>query len=100
MYVDGTLKTNVAITCTGTISNVGDGAAYKIDNGPEVLIPAGSTVTLTARSDQEVNVWNRSSGDFCPITASNGVKILYNDQAGNSGFSPIADNFSVTIRPV
>lgn len=100
VYVDGTLKTNVAITCTGTISNVGDGAAYKIDDGPEVLIPAGSTVTLTARSDQEVNVWNRSSGDFCPITASNGVKILYNDQAGNSRFSPIADNFSVTIRPV
>ena len=103
VYVDGTLKTNVAkapSTYTGTISNVGDGAAYDIDDGPEVLIPAGSTVTLTARSDQEVGVWNRSSGDFCPITESTGVNIIYNDQAGNSRFSPIADNFSVTIRPV
>ena len=103
VYVDGTMKTNVAkapSTYTGTISNVGNGAAYDIDDGPEVLIPAGSTVTLTARSDQKVRVWNRSSGDFCPITESTGVNIIYNDQAGNSKFTPIADNFSVTIKPV
>lgn len=102
VYVDGTLKTNVAkapSTYTGTISNVGEDAAYAIDNGTEVAISAGSTVTLSAKSNQEVYIYNRSGGDFCRITESTGVNVIWNSQAGVSKFSPIADNFSVTIRP-
>ncbi len=103
VYVDGALKTNVAkapSTYTGTISNIGEDAAYAIDDVAEVPIKAGSTVTLTARSDQEVWIYNRSGGDFCMITESTGVNVIWNSQAGVSKFSPIADNFSVTIRPV
>lgn len=102
VYVDGTLKTNVAkapSAYTGTISNVGEDAAYAIDNGTKVPIRAGSTVTLTAMSNQEVYIYNRSGGDFCKITESTGVNVIWNSQAGVSKFSPIADNFSVTIRP-
>ena len=103
VYVDGTLKTNVAkspSTYTGTISNVGDDAAYAIDDVTEVPIQAGSTVTLTVLSNQVVWIYNRSGGDFCRITESTGVNVIANSQAGVSKFSPIADNFSVTIRPV
>lgn len=39
-------------TFTGTIKNTGgDAATYKIDNGASVRIQAGSTVTLTAKSN-------------------------------------------------
>lgn len=102
VYVDGALKTNVAkapSSYTGTISNIGEDAAYAIDNGTEVEIKAGSTVTLTAKSDQQVYIYNRSGGDFCKITNSSGINVIKNSEAGVSVFSPIADNFTVTIRP-
>jgi hypothetical protein len=84
---------------TGTISNIGEDAAYAIDNGTEVEIKASSTVTLTAKSDQQVYIYNRSGGDFCKITNSSGVNVIKNSEAGVSVFSPIANNFTVTIRP-
>lgn len=102
VYVDGALKTNVAkapSSYTGTISNIGEDAAYAIDNGTEVEIKTSSTVTLTAKSDQQVYIYNRSGGDFCKITNSSGINVIKNSEAGVSVFLPIADNFTVTIRP-
>lgn len=101
VYVDGTLKTNVAkapSTYTGSIRLIGYEAAYAIDNGKRVVISSNSTETLTVSSNQEVYLYNVSGGDFCEITASNGVNVIKNNEGSVSVFLPIADNFSVSVR--
>ena len=92
-------KAPVIQTFTGTIKNTGTNAAtYQIDNGPSVRIQTGSTVTLTAKSNQKVYMYNDGGGDFCPILTSNGVTVIANDYGGESIFSPTADNFTVEIE--
>ena len=106
-YIDSEFSNEVSYTkapaiqtFTGTITNTGtDAAEYIIDKSAAVRIQVGSTVTLTAMSNQKVYMYNDGGGDFCPIDASNGVTVIANDYGGESIFTPIADNFSVTVTP-